>query len=308
MILCVCPNPSIDAYAHISKFEMGKANRITRISPYPGGKGTHVALALHELGAKVKLMGMWAGQTGDWIQQACEEIGVECVGIQISGNSRRCLTFISENPVLDHTELLEPGPLCNEAYWEQFLAAFEDELAQADLVCISGSLPGGAPIDGYQQMVRLCNKLEKKCILDCSGENLRFSLETGFWGLHLNEHEVKELFPELSLTQAGQKLNQDIGYVAVTAGKEGLWLFHNQEVIHANVQIEDVISTVGSGDCLTAGMAYGIRQDLSLEAIASWGVACGAANCLTEELGMLRRADALRLYEKVKIKSIHHAA
>ncbi len=86
MVLCVCPNPSVDKYVWLDNFEEKESNRILKEKNYPGGKGIHVAMALRELGESVCLLGFLGGPTGMWIKQQCLKQGIGCYG---SGNSLR---------------------------------------------------------------------------------------------------------------------------------------------------------------------------------------------------------------------------
>jgi len=55
-------------------------------------------------------------------------------------------------------------------------------------------------------------------------------------------------------------------------GKDSLYLKYENRIIHANVHIKHALSTVGSGDCLTAGIAYAVSKNMNLEDIAEWGL------------------------------------
>ncbi len=66
MIVCACPNPSIDSLLHCDGWQPGGVNRVRDEQRFPGGKGVHVALALAELGCEVQLVGIWGGPTGTW--------------------------------------------------------------------------------------------------------------------------------------------------------------------------------------------------------------------------------------------------
>ncbi len=61
-------------------------------------------------------------------------------------------------------------------------------------------------------------------------------------------------------------------------------------------------NTVGSGDCLLGGLAVGVARGLQPEDILRLGVACGAANALSEETGVVRRQDVERLCPQVVIE------
>lgn len=302
MILTVCPNPSIDTYAWLQIFRNGQSNRIDEIKEYPGGKGTHVAMALKELNCPVSLIGNWAGTNGEWIRKSPQLEGIAILGPQLNGNNRKCYTFKSSlEKKFNNTELLEPGPKMTPADWESFLIQFKLALKDCSLVCLSGSWPVGAPEDAYFQLLRLCGQAGKKAILDCSGIQLRNALKGTFFGLHINEHEAEANFGTKDHLEIHKQLKGRVSLLAITKGKDGLFLYMDNNYLHANVVLKEVKSTVGSGDCLTAGIAYSIVNELPLEQIATYGAACGAANCMNEDLGMLRLEDVRELLPQLGI-------
>ena len=69
MILCVCPNPSIDTISWVNQVVPAKINRIAKQKEFPGGKGVHVALAIKEIGERSAVIGFWAGASGSWIKK-----------------------------------------------------------------------------------------------------------------------------------------------------------------------------------------------------------------------------------------------
>ena len=71
MLLCLCPNPSIDTYWWMNDIKNGDVTRISKQEPYPGGKAVHVALNITELGEDVMLLGIWGGRKGAWIKNEC---------------------------------------------------------------------------------------------------------------------------------------------------------------------------------------------------------------------------------------------
>ncbi|SEK19923.1 tagatose 6-phosphate kinase [Maribacter orientalis] len=302
MVLTVCPNPSIDTYAWLETFKNGEVNRIRKIEEFPGGKGIHVAMALKELGCPVSLMANWAGSNGEWIKSNTRLNGIEMLGPQLKGNTRKCYTFRSKiDNTFNNTELLEPGPKMTDGDWESFLVHFNLALQDCSLVCLSGSWPMGAPEDAYYQLLQLCEKVGKKAILDCSGIQLRNALKGKFFGLHINEVEAETYFGNKKHTEISKLLKNKVSLLALTKGKDGLFLHLDGNFAHANVVLKEVKSTVGSGDCLTAGIAYAIFKGYSLDKIASYGAACGAANCMNEDLGILRREDVQQLLPLVKV-------
>lgn len=296
MILTICPNPAIDTYAYLPVLELGKSNRVQSIQEFPGGKGVHVALAIKELGGEVSLKGLWAGSSGEWVINSCRKFGLEVTGTEIQGNTRKCFTFLTEQQPSDHTEILEPGPTLQEDDFILFKKGFRFSLDSADLVCISGSWPKGSPTDACAQLVKIANEAGVKVFLDCVGVQLKNALAQNVFGLHLNEFEYEEAVREL-----GEEVFEKIPCLAVTKGKEGLILKYFGEQVKGKLELDRVISTVGSGDCLTASICLAISKNLSIREIARYGVACGAANCLREELGMIYKSDFEKLLFEVEL-------
>ncbi|AFL85773.1 fructose-1-phosphate kinase/fructose-6-phosphate kinase [Belliella baltica DSM 15883] len=301
MILAVCPNPAIDVYAHLSTFKPATSNRIQHLTEYPGGKGVHVALALKEMGMAVELMGFWAGTHGEWVQSACNKLGVETSGVDLKGNTRKCYTFITEEKSWDHTELLEPGPRMGRESFEAFKKIFADKIKSVSQVIISGSWPADSPENACQELVRLCNQHHVDVILDCTGVQLKNALQEKVTALHLNESE----FQETKMTFP--KLLESVSILALTKGKDGLELLSSDKIVEGKVVLSKVISTVGSGDCLTAGLGYSLLKNTDMKEHARYAVAFGAANCLRHELGMLYKKDVDNLLSEIEIKEVNYA-
>ena len=306
MILCVCPNPSIDTYSWINQIFPGEINRIEKQKEFPGGKGVHVALALQEIGAPSAVMGFWAGATGGWIKEKCSSQGISCYGPELKGANRKCYTFRSGLPLQkwNNTELLEPGPEITSEDYKLFMEEFVNLSGNADLICLSGSWPIQSPPFADRELILIAKNHNKRVILDASGIQLEYALKASPYGLHLNLDEAKALSESDDISAIFNSLSNYVELVALTMGKDGLYLKYENRLIHANVHIEQALSTVGSGDCLTAGIAYAVNKNMNLEDIAKWGVACGAANCLREDLGMLYKKDVDNLSDQVKIKEI----
>lgn len=301
--LVVCPNPSVDRWAWLDEIQLQEVNRISREEHYPGGKGVHVALAMAELGEPVRLLGFWAGPTGQWVRQECERRypHLRCIGPTVKGWSRSCYTFKSEHEEVEGTELLGVGPALQEEDVEAFYQAFDEAIGQSTCVTMSGSWPNQAPDNGYARLIRQAHTQGKATFLDCTGPLLQQALAEQPFSIHLNRSETMELFAADELPEALPLLLEHCDQAAVTDGARGLWLADGQQTVQARCPVDQVYSAVGSGDCLVAGLAVAFVREMNLPDTARWGAACGAANCLHAELGMLQQADVNRLYKTVEL-------
>lgn len=303
MILCVCPNPSVDMYAWVDTFKMGQVNRIKNEQRFPGGKGVHVALAAAELGEEVELLGFWGGPIGQWIRNMCEKYGISCHGPEIEDWSRTCLSFKSENGLND-TELLGCGPRVTGTDIEKFMESFENHITKADCVSMSGSWPEGAAEDGYARLIEKARQAGKKVFLDCTGQQFYNALNQRPYAVHLNQTEGEYFFKKKGPKQITQLLTKKCEYAAVTAGADGLYLATDTEFVHAKCVVDNVYSAVGSGDCLLAGLAVAFKRGMNITDAARLAVACGGANCIRHDLGMLYRNDVEMLQERAIVKTI----
>ena len=288
-------------FAWLDSVSPGDANRVVKEERFPGGKGVHVALAIAELGAQAELLGVWGGPTGAWIKDQCTNAGVICHGPEVNEWSRTCITLKSEDQYHD-TELLGTGPRLQTADYEHLVATYKHLLPGFGHICMSGSWPPGVATNAYANLIKIAREQGKVTILDASGQQLLLALNEKPDVLHVNASEARDLLQETDVRRCAIELARRCRYALVTAGAEGLYLAHAGEVIHAHCAIEEVHSTVGSGDCLVAGFTVALQRRVSMEDAARLAVACGAANCLRRDLGMLYRSDVEKLLPLVQIR------
>ena len=285
-----------------AEIKRGMLNRV-KTEHFPGGKGLHVALAANELGQQALLLGIWAGPTGEWLKEQCEALGVKCFGVEVPGWNRINYTLRSDSD-WNETELVSHGPSIVAKHYETLLREFEKQLGAASAVVMSGSWPQGAPVDAYGAFIELAKQFGVPCWIDCSGDLLNRALTHRPYGVHLNKNELQSSLPSSFEKEPEKYFLQFVKQVALTAGKDGLYLFSEEKTIHAVCILEKIFSAVGSGDCLTAGLAVAHIRNYSMEETARFAAACGSANCLREDLGLLCRKDVEELLSKVKLNSV----
>ena len=303
MILCVCPNPSVDIYVWIDSIQAGEVNRATKEKQFPGGKGVHVALACAEMAYEVTLLGFWGGPTGDWIRDQCLKYSIRSDGIELADWSRTCQSFKSKTE-FDETEILGVGPTITPTQQDQLDHLLQQFMPAVSCVSMSGSWPEGASSDAYARLIKICNKQGKAVFLDCTGEQLENALPLKPYSIHMNTSEARNLFGDPEPEKLALELSKYCTLAAITGGKEGLYLCNGKEMVHANVTVNQCFSAVGSGDCLVAGLMMACMKKMDLADSARMGVACGSANCVRQDLGMLNKQDVNDLFGQVSIAKI----
>ena len=284
----------------IGSFKPSAINRAQSEEHYPGGKGVHVALAAAEYGEQVCLLGFWGGPTGTWIKQQCTSQGIACIGPFLEQWNRFCITMNQEGP-FNETELLGTGPDIEQKHLDECYEAYESNLGEATIVVLCGSLPPKCPLDFYKSLIQSAHKKGIKCLIDTTGEALIQALDARPMGVHLNEHESQQVTGTSEIGRVIDRLATQTNLQIITQGAKGLYLGTSDEIMHANIKLKHAESTVGSGDCLMAGVAIAITKGYDNREIAKLGVAFGAANCLRKELGMLYKKDIDLLFPQVRV-------
>jgi len=305
MIIVLCPNPSVDKLLHLDDLVPGDVNRSAGEHSYPGGKGVHVAMALQELQTETELIGFWGGPAGDWIREECRQKTIASFGPVLQEWTRTCLTILTPDPKTSNTEILEKGPKISSENLHDFFKITERKISDAAAVCVSGSWPADTPAGVYKTLKTLCDARNVDLWVDASGTRLEEALKVKPFGVHINKQEAKDFFGEdLPAEKFAEKLLDYCSMAALTDGANGLYLAWQSQVIHASCKVDNVISTVGSGDCLTAGILSEWYQTKDIMETARTGTACGAANCVYPELGMLQKSDVDAFKALTKISTL----
>ncbi len=303
MILCVCPNPAIDKFVTVATLKKGKVNRADNEQSFPGGKGVHVALGIKELGEDVAILAFWGGSTGQWIKEQCEAKGIACYGPDVEGWTRTCITLKSEDE-FNETELLGKGPTIGAKNHADFLKNYEQLIEKSEMVCMSGSWPQSTVKVDYAQLILKASAFNKKAFIDCSGNMLLSALDKAPYGVHINHHEGYDLYKTTNPIELLHKVGVSSKIVAITCGAKGLYLSDGTKVVHALSKIEKVISAVGSGDSLMAGLVVACQRRYNLVETAKLAASCGAANCIREELGMFYKKEVEQLQKRCSINFV----
>lgn len=305
MITVIGFNTAIDRFIRLETLRPGEVSRALDEQAYPGGKGLHVAQTIAALGERVQLVGLVDAAHRNMIGRLMCERGVLFHGIEIADNLRTCLALQDAGGQI--TEILGQGPLLDSAQQEALLRAFRRGVDDSDLVVLSGSLPRGFPPTTYADLATYVRDAGKRCLVDAGGELLMHAVKAQPFLVKPNRDEISELLgrPIGDLAAAADAVRElrtrGVAMPVVTMGVLGAVAADANGVWHAAIELEQVRNTVGSGDCLLAGMTVGMARNMNLEETLRLGVACGAANAQGEETGFVERRAVEALLSRVRV-------
>nr|WP_246565640.1 1-phosphofructokinase [Tissierella carlieri] len=308
VILTITLNPSIDRRYNIDKIEKGKIFRTDNYQYTIGGKGLNVTKVIKTLDEPVIATGFLGGSSGDYIDKGLNNMDISHRFIKIDEETRSCLAVICSDG--NQMEILERGPSISEDEIAEFLNLYEKLLEKADIICASGSIPYGVPLEIYGDMINLAKKKDKKFILDTSGEALRFGIDAGPYLVKPNKKELEDLTgikidSNEQLIRAAKDLsNEDIEIVVVSLGEEGAMAVHKDDVYKVIIPSIRALNPIGSGDSMIAGFAVAINRNYDFETMLKVGAACGTANAMESETGKVNKNNVDRIMEKILIEKL----
>ncbi len=295
-------NTSIDKTMEMAELRSGAVNRATSVAAYAGGKGLHVARAIGILGEPATLVGVIDRAHRALVEDALSPLGVAFLGIEVE-SVRTCLT-IREAAGARVTEILEPGPQIDAAAQRALGEAFLSRARESDVAVLSGSVPRGLGEDVY---ARLAADLHVRCLVDASGALLRTAVGARPFLIKPNREELEVLVSGaidgvLAAAHSARGLcARGIEMVVVSLGAQGALLATGGRVCHAVAPARPAGNTVGSGDCLLAGIAVGLARGLATDEVLRPGVACGTANSMSPEHGFVKREHVDEVLPQVRV-------
>ena len=308
MILVINLNASVDKRYEIEDIQKGQVMRARNVENTPGGKGLHVANVATILNEDCIVTGLLGGKSGEFIEESIKEYGIKQDFVKISGETRSCLAFITDDMI--QTEVLEPGPEVSEDEQQLFLDKYMNLLGQATIVVASGSLPRNVPQNFYKKLIEIANSQNKKFLLDSSGELLKEGIEGKPFFIKPNRDEIEALTGRkvTSIDDAMKEIKEfqfkGVKFVAISLGAEGSIAGFEGKFYKVTVPKIEAVNPVGSGDSYVAGVAIAVQRGYNIEDTLKFAAACGTANALEEETGFVSEETVNDLFEKIIVEKL----
>ncbi|WP_300331901.1 1-phosphofructokinase [Fusobacterium sp.] len=303
MIYTVTLNPAVDYYIGLEEFQEGELNQAKTAYTLPGGKGINVSKVLKNFGEKSVALGFVGGFTGDYIKNDLKSEGIEENFVNIKDMTRINLKI---KTLSDESEVAGKSPNISDEEYKEFLSKIKD-IKSEDILVLSGSIPSSLPKNIYEQII---SELPQgvKIILDTRGETLREVLREGIFLVKPNNYELEDFFGEKYSTdeeiiEAGKKLMK-LGSenVLISLGKDGSILITKDGVYRGNVPNGELVSSVGAGDSMVAGIIYGLSTGKTMEETYRYGIASGSSTAFSQ--GLTDFESMKKLLNEIEIKKI----
>ncbi|MDO8587342.1 MAG: 1-phosphofructokinase [Armatimonadota bacterium] len=309
MIATVTLNPALDKTVYVDKLLPHDANRIIKIESDAGGKGINASRVLKELGSETVALGLIGGPTGSFIEHVLQNEGVRTDFVRIIRHTRTNIA-VQNADGSPPTMLNEPGPQCTADALRKLKAKVRETARKSYAVIFGGSVVPGAPKDIYHDLIHIAHAEGALSVLDADGAPLVEGCAAAPFMIKPNIDEAGRLVgaklqSEAEIVNAARALcDRGVRLVVVSMGKYGAIAAMDGECRRATPPRVEVISTIGSGDSMVAGIMHILCKKGSLEQALKLGCAAGAATAMTNGAEIGKRDNILKLLDRVTVERI----
>ncbi|QIM63782.1 1-phosphofructokinase [Pasteurellaceae bacterium Orientalotternb1] len=305
-IATVTLNPAFDLVGRLARIKIGEVNTVEPLGIYPAGKGINVAKVLADLGVHLSVTGFLGEQNqGDFVQ-AFQQNGLDDQFYRIDGKTRINVKITETEAEVTDLNFLGVEVCTNS--WRKFTALSQRWHTQFDLVAVCGSLPRGVSPEQFADWLKSLKDQDLKVVLDSSNAALTYGLKAQPWLVKPNRRELEvwagrplETLDDI-ITAAQQLRTEGIENVVVSMSEKGsLWL-NCEGVLQAQPpRCENIVSTVGAGDSMVAGLIYGFSQGWNKTDTLKFASAISALAVSQSNVGVSDREALERILESVEI-------
>lgn len=305
-VLTITLNPAVDKISSVDNIIAEKKMRCAAPEYCPGGGGINVSRALKRLGFSSHALFTCGGRTGRMLEELLHLEQLDIILLPTVAETRE--NFI----VLDKSTNKQyrfgfPGEPITTGEQKHLLECIDKLNPMPEFVVISGSIPPEMSADFIKLLIGKCKIKGSKVIVDTSGEALEAAVQEGVFLLKPNVGELATLSgkKELKNTDVDKAANHIISQghatiVVVSLGSAGAILYSATEKIQMAPPALKILSTVGAGDSMVAGLLAVLCVKGSLEEMLRMGVACGSATTMAEGTKLFSKEDVDRVYSRVK--------
>lgn len=281
MILVTGLTPAWQQILQFESLRVGHVNRASAARWCASGKVLNVAIALAHLGAGCRLVSPIGSNVRGQVEAELVEQGIEPRLIVTSEPTRVCTTLI-DSSTATVTELVENARPLSALELTKITDCYMAEAEQSSLAVLTGSLPAGTPPTFYRDLLM---RTPCRAIVDARGGELLAALEARPFVVKPNREELaatveRPLAADDDLIAAMRELNQrGAVWVVVTDGSRAVWASSAEGLFRLRpLVVEHVVNPIGCGDCLAAGLAWGLSLGRDLLDSLRIGIAAAAQN------------------------------
>ncbi|MDC0611005.1 1-phosphofructokinase [Vibrio sp.] len=306
-VVTITLNPALDLTGAIETLNVGSVSLVSESDLHAAGKGVNVAKVLSDLGAEVTVTGFLGKDNQEPFCQLFDEMNAKDEFVRVNGATRINVKLVEENGEV--SDINFPGVTVTPIEIEQFERTLERLAKDHEYFVMAGSLPKGVSPSLCASWIEKLHELGKKVMFDSSRDALTAGLDAKPWLIKPNDEELsyfvgKELSTIDECKAAAATLaSKNIDNIVVSMGANGVMWLNNNEWLRAQPPRMQVVSTVGAGDTLVAGLCWGHMQEMPKEELLTFATALSALAVTQVGVGMSDAKELATLQQQVQLHS-----
>ena len=303
-IVTVTLNPAVDRVLEAPNFAVGKHIRGKRVALYPAGKGINVSRVLATLGARSIATGFVGKGELAMFEEHLEETGknkIVCQLLIVQARTRDNVTIVdpindTETHIRDEGFQVQPEDVARMASKLSLLAN------ENTTMVFAGSLPPGVSASAFAHMIERCVEQGATVAVDTSLQGVSSLGEQNIWLLKVNREELAAMAEaptdsEAEVIAAARSLSLHAGgsihNVLATMGADGALLIGESVALRGRVGVHPgrILSTVGCGDCMVAGVVAAFVRSGDWRTAMREGLASATAGAISRQAGFIDLED-----------------
>ncbi|MBN1980107.1 MAG: hexose kinase [Chitinivibrionales bacterium] len=310
MIYCTLFNPAIDVIYSVDELQSGKTVTNVNSSVIPAGKGINVAHVVATLGHEVTVLGVVPENDRQRFSIYLNDHGIGAHLYPVEGNSRINTTILERKSGYS-THLSSQGLPLDASIGEAVIQLLKSHLHNGDIWALSGSIPDGFAVDCYMKLITLCNEAGVLTLFDSRSTPFSMGIRGKPTMIKPNLTELEEYFGEQiqgvhHIALKGKRLlDMGIDSVFISLGADGMIALQGNDCLLCwPPPTIDVVSTVGCGDALVAGLLVAHTRHCSFVESCRLAIACSASKARHQRPAEVESQEIWNLMEDVHIESV----
>ncbi|MCF6202899.1 MAG: 1-phosphofructokinase family hexose kinase [Methylococcaceae bacterium] len=301
-------NPAIDLTYQVDSLIHDQKSRAASTYYDPGGTGINVGRALEKLNANSHTCCIIAGTMGRFLDSMLKQELEHITTLQVEGETRINTTILQHSPHRQY-EINAAGPTITPQQLEQIIDQFLTICGQG-IGILTGSLPPGISDETYLHINTKLKNQNAKAIIDAPIINLKKALSSNPFLIKPNLYELEVLQNktlnsiEKIAFQTRIIAQQGTEYVCVSLGNKGAILTTPDNSFFCNSPQIKVISTVGSGDSMVAGLAHAFAQKKTPDQALKLAVACGAGTAKQKGTQLFNPDEIETIMKEINVRTL----
>jgi 1-phosphofructokinase family hexose kinase len=308
LIVTLTINPAMDRIVSVDRLAFEDRAYIDSSRESPGGRGLNASCVIHAFGGETMAVLTCGGPTGKRMQEHLAHCGYRVVAVPIRNQTRTNLTITDRYGLA--VNLNETGPEVGKTELARFERAVRDNLAGAEWLLVSGSIPPGVPSSFYAKLVDMARDKGVKSLLHADGKALHDGIEARPTVVTPNQQEAERLLNRALLTrshflEAAERIrHMGPESVVLSLGSRGAVGAFEHGLLEALPPRIDAVCPIGAGDALTAAYAWAMTRQKGHADALRWGVAAGTASARLPGMNFASLAQTEEVHRQVEVRRV----